>query len=76
MKGSRIGDDERNKIMEKYSFFTGLSERFVEDFNMRVDPSSFRKELRDEGFSVGRLDSRYKNSDYISGNQYSIQMFQ
>ena len=72
LKGSRIGDDERNKIMEKYSFFTGLSERFVEDFNMRVDPSSFRKELlRDEGFSIGRLDSRYKNSDYISGGQYS-----
>ena len=72
LKGSRIGDDERNKIMEKYSFFTGLSERFVKDFNMRVDPSSFRKELlRDEGFSVGRLDSRYKNSDYISGGQYS-----
>ena len=72
LKGSRIGDDEINKIMEKYSFFTGLSERFVEDFNMRVDPSSFRKELlRDEGFSVGRLDSRYKNSDYISGGQYS-----
>ena len=72
LKGSRIEDDERNKIMEKYSFFTGLSERFVEDFDMRVDPSSFRKELlRDEGFSVGRLDSRYKNSDYISGGQYS-----
>ena len=72
LKGSRIGDDERNKIMEKYSFFTGLSERFVQDFNMRVDPSSFRKELlRDEGFSVGRLDSRYKNFDYISGGQYS-----
>ena len=72
LKGSRIGDDERNKIMERYSFFTGLSERFVQDFNMRVDPSSFRKELlRDEGFSVGRLDSRYKNSDYISGGQYS-----
>ena len=72
LKGSRIEDNERNKIMEKYSFFTGLSERFVQDFNMRVDPSSFRKELlRDEGFSVGRLDSRYKNSDYISGGQYS-----
>ena len=72
LKGSRIGDDERNKIMERYSFFNCLSERLVEDFNMRVDPSSFRKELlRDEGFSVGRLDSRYKNSDYISGGQYS-----
>tara|TARA_B100001142_G_scaffold154459_1_gene154898 strand:- start:2 stop:589 length:588 start_codon:yes stop_codon:yes gene_type:complete len=57
--------------MKKYSEFTGLSLRFVEDFDMRVDPSSFRKELlRDEGYSVGRLDSRYKNSDYMSGGQY------
>ena len=46
--------------------------RFVEDFDMRVDASSFRKELlRDEGYSVGRLDSRYKNTDYMAGGQYS-----
>ena len=71
LKGSRISQTEKNNVMQKYSYFTGLSKRFVEDFDMRVDASSFRKELlRDEGYSVGRLDSRYKNSDYMSGGQY------
>ena len=71
LKGTRISEDEKNSVMKQYSEFTGLSLRFVEDFDMRVDPSSFRKELlRDEGYSVGRLDSRYKNSDYMAGGQY------
>ncbi len=72
LKGSRITDEEKKSVMLDYSKYTGLSMRFVEDYNMRVDPSSFRKELlRDEGYSVGRLDSRYKNTDYMSGGQYS-----
>ena len=72
LKGKRISLEEKNEIMKKYSYFTGLSMRFVEDFDMRVDASSFRKELlRDEGYSVGRLDSRYKNTDYMAGGQYS-----
>ena len=72
LKGTRISSEEKNDIMKKYSYFTGLSMRFVEDFDMRVDASSFRKELlRDEGYSVGRLDSRYKNTDYMAGGQYS-----
>ena len=72
LKGSRISDEEKENLINEYVSFTGLSKRFVEDFNLRIDPSSFRKELlRDEGYSVGRLDSRYKTSDYISGGQNS-----
>ena len=72
LKGSRIKDNDKKILIDKYSKFTGLSKRFVEDFDMRIDPSSFRKELlRDEGYSVGRLDSRYKNKDYMSGGQHS-----
>jgi carboxypeptidase C (cathepsin A) len=72
LKGSRIADDEKDRLINKFSYFTGLSKRFIEDFNLRIDPSSFRKELlRDEGYSVGRLDSRYKTSDYIAGGQNS-----
>ena len=71
LKGTRISENEKNSVIKQYSEFTGLNIRFVEDFDMRVDPSSFRKELlRDEGYSVGRLDSRYKNSDYMAGGQY------
>ena len=65
-------DEEKENLVNKYSYFTGLSKRFVEDFDMRVDAHSFRKELlRDEGFSVGRVDSRYKKPDYMAGGQYS-----
>ena len=72
LKGSRLDDKEKENLINEYVSFTGLSKRFVEDFNLRIDPSSFRKELlRDEGYSVGRLDSRYKTSDYISGGQNS-----
>ena len=72
LKGTRISDEEKEDLVNKYSYFTGLSKRFVEDFDMRVDAHSFRKELlRDEGFSVGRVDSRYKKPDYMAGGQYS-----
>ena len=72
LKGSRLDAKEKENLINEYVSFTGLSKRFVEDFNLRIDPSSFRKELlRDEGYSVGRLDSRYKTSDYISGGQNS-----
>ena len=72
LKGTRISDEDKKDLINKYSYFTGLSTRFVEDFDMRVDAHSFRKELlRDEGFSVGRVDSRYKKPDYMAGGQYS-----
>ena len=72
LKGSRLSKEDQDSLITKYAEFTGLSTRFVEDFNMRVDPSSFRKELlRDEGYSVGRLDSRYKKTDYMTGGQNS-----
>jgi carboxypeptidase C (cathepsin A) len=72
LKGSRISSDKKNELIIKYASFTGLNPKFVENFNMRVDPSSFRKELlRSDGYSVGRLDSRYKNTDYMVGGQNS-----
>jgi len=72
LKGSRISVNDKSTLIKKYASFTGLSPKFVENYNMRIDPSSFRKELlRDEGFSVGRLDSRYKNTDYRVGGQNS-----
>ena len=66
VKGSRISKLEKEKIAEGIAYYSGLSKEFVLNSNLRVNASSFRKELlRDEGFSVGRLDSRYKGRDYI-----------
>ncbi len=71
LKGSRISEREQNNVAEKIAYYSGLSKAFVLNSNLRVDASSFRKELlRKEGFSVGRLDSRYKGKDYMVAGQF------
>ena len=66
IKGSRISEIEKDKIADGIAYYSGLSKEFILNSNLRVNATSFRKELlRDEGFSVGRLDSRYKGRDYI-----------
>ena len=53
VKGSRISNIEKEKIAEGIAYYSGLSKEFVLNSNLRVNASSFRKELlRDEGFSV------------------------
>lgn len=45
--------------------FTGLSESFLKECNLRVSPVRFRKELlRQEGRAVGRLDGRFLGIDF------------
>ena len=66
IKGSRISKIEKDKIADGIAYYSGLSKEFILNSNLRVNATSFRKELlRDEGYSVGRLDSRYKGRDYI-----------
>ena len=66
IKGSRISEIEKDKIADGIAYYSGLSKEFILNSNLRVNATSFRKELlRDEGYSVGRLDSRYKGRDYI-----------
>ncbi len=63
-KGSRITEAERDEVAEQVARFTGLSKRFVLLSDLRVEKFHFMKELlRDEGYTVGRLDSRYKGVD-------------
>lgn len=63
-KGHMISDAERSDIARQMSRFIGLSPQFIENANLRVDLSSFRKELlRDQRLTVGRLDSRYRGID-------------
>jgi carboxypeptidase C (cathepsin A) len=46
------------------SYFSGISEKVILQHNLDLPESFFWKELlRDEGFTVGRLDSRYKGID-------------
>lgn len=63
-KGAFITDDQKKAIAEKMSHYSGLSEKIILQHNLDIPTSFFWKELlRDKGFTVGRLDSRYRGID-------------
>ncbi|AEI47465.1 S10 family peptidase [Runella slithyformis] len=63
-KGGFLEDSKRKEIAAKMARYSGLSEKVILQSNFDVTTSYFWKELlRDKGFTVGRLDSRYKGID-------------
>jgi len=70
LKGQKISPEERASIRSQLARFTGLSETYLEQADVRVTPSRFYKELlRDRGLTVGRLDSRYTGKDYDNAGE-------
>ncbi|GAB4130038.1 MAG: peptidase S10 [Rhodothalassiaceae bacterium] len=70
MKGNRLGAEERAAVRTRLAYFTGLSETYLEQADLRVAPQRFMKELlRDRGLTVGRLDSRYTGVDYDAAGE-------
>jgi len=63
-QGDALPPEQRRRIAQRVGLYTGLSEEFVERNNLRVPLSRFAKELRrEDGITVGRLDSRYVGRD-------------
>jgi carboxypeptidase C (cathepsin A) len=63
-KGASLPEKERNKHAGIIASYAGISKKSVLQNNLNISPSFFWKELlREEGFTVGRLDSRYKGID-------------
>ncbi|MES2795750.1 MAG: carboxypeptidase [Bacteroidota bacterium] len=63
-KGGNLSEAKRNEIAQKIARYSGLSSKVVLQNNLDVPLEYFWKELlRDQGFTVGRLDSRYKGID-------------
>lgn len=70
IKGNALTDEERARVRAKLSRYTGLSEAYLDEANLRVWPGRFYKELlRDRGQTVGRLDTRYTGRDYDSAGE-------
>lgn len=70
LKGNKLDPNEKAEIIKKLSSFTGLSEEFLERSNMRVTENRFYKELlRNQGKTVGRLDTRYTGVDRESAGE-------
>ena len=64
-KGGFISENERNTVAERMAYFTGIKKKVILQHNLDIPKNYFWKELlRDEnGFTVGRLDSRYRGLD-------------
>ena len=64
MQGDALSEEARQMIVQTLARYTGLSERYIEQTNLRLNIFRFTKELRrDEGLTVGRLDSRFTARD-------------
>ena len=63
-KGGFISDTEKEEIANKMSYYTGLSKEAILSQNLDVGTRFFWKELlREKGYIIGRLDSRYLGLD-------------
>jgi carboxypeptidase C (cathepsin A) len=63
-KGQTISPEERDRVAAQMSQLTGLPTQFIENADLRVSLSQFRKELlRGERETLGRYDSRYTGVD-------------
>lgn len=69
-RGGSLSDQKRKEIAAKVARYSGLSEKVVLQHNLDVPANFFWKELlRDKGFTVGRLDSRYRGVDSKDAGQ-------
>jgi carboxypeptidase C (cathepsin A) len=63
-RGGSLDDATRQAVARQAAEYAGLSTQTVLDHNLAVPSGFFWKELlRDEGYTIGRLDSRYLGVD-------------
>lgn len=61
LKGDLLPEKEKADLIEKLSYYTGLSTKYIAQSNLRVPLNRFAKELlRDDKWTVGRFDARNK----------------
>ncbi|WP_297803900.1 peptidase S10 [uncultured Brevundimonas sp.] len=70
LKGNALTAEERAAILPQLAHFTGLSQTYLSNANLRVSLDRFYKELlRDRGLTIGRLDGRYTGVDYDNAGE-------
>jgi carboxypeptidase C (cathepsin A) len=63
-KGDALSPEERQKIIDQLSRFTGLSKEVIDEADLRMDVQKFTHYLLlDQKVRVGRLDGRYTGPD-------------
>ena len=76
--GGALPSQKRAEIAHRISRYSGISQEFIIDRNLTLTTAFFWKELlRKEGYTVGRLDSRYRGKDVVDGGdrpEYNAEM--
>lgn len=68
-KGESLQGEERDRIIEKICYYTGVSRRYLEERNLQIDDATFRVEvIKDKGCSVARFDGRITRPPYTPGD--------
>jgi carboxypeptidase C (cathepsin A) len=63
-KGDALTPEERQKIIDQLSRFTGLSKEVIDEANLRIDVGKFTHYLLiDQKLRAGRLDGRFTGPD-------------
>lgn len=63
-KGDEMTPDERQKVVEQMSRYTGLSKEVIDEADLRIDVQKFTHYLLiDQKLRVGRLDGRFTGPD-------------
>jgi carboxypeptidase C (cathepsin A) len=72
MKGDQLTGAERTKVVADIARFTGLSPKYIEETNLRINDTRWFKELlREKRRTVGRLDSRFEGMDADAAGERS-----
>jgi carboxypeptidase C (cathepsin A) len=70
-QGASLPKAERARVAARLSRLTGLPARLIEDNDLRIDSSAFRKALlRDRGLIGGRFDARLTGRDADAGARH------
>jgi carboxypeptidase C (cathepsin A) len=69
-RGDQLTLDERQAVIARLARYTGLSETYIDNCDLRIEIFRFCKELlRHERRTVGRLDSRFKGIDVAAATE-------
>lgn len=69
-KGGFMEEAKKRELSKRIARYSGISEDVIYRNNLVLPVNAFWKELlRDKGFTVGRLDSRYLGVDRSDGNE-------
>ncbi|WP_291779594.1 carboxypeptidase [Cecembia sp.] len=72
-KGGRLSATDKKQIAQKMEKYAGVSANIWERSNLRMTAREFFNELmREEGMTVGRLDSRFIGINPFPQNQFAI----